>query len=58
MVKGEGVPGYLKKWGERRWQRIAKYRLGNGMRGERYWDEEEKRRCRVCKSNEETWEHV
>ena len=33
-IKGPGVPGYLKKgWGESRWQRVAKFRLGNGMRG-------------------------
>lgn len=32
-VKGEGVPGYLKKgWGESRWQRQARFRLGNEMR--------------------------
>lgn len=34
-VKGEGVPDYLKKnWEERRWQRVARFRLGGGMRGE------------------------
>lgn len=58
-MKGPGVPGYLKKgWGDSRWQRVARFRLGNGMRGGRYWDEEEKRRCRVCGWGEESWEHV
>ena len=58
-VKGPGVPGYFKKgWGESRWQRVAKFRLGNGMRGGRYWEEGEKRRCRVCGWGEESWEHV
>jgi len=29
-----GIPEYLRKnWGESRWQRVAKYMLGNGMRG-------------------------
>lgn len=55
-----GVPEYLRKnWGESRWQRVAKYRLGNGMKGGRYWvEEEEERRCRLCGREEETWEHV
>ncbi|XP_076656124.1 uncharacterized protein LOC143360857 [Halictus rubicundus] len=58
-VKGEGIPGYLKKgWGESRWQRVARYRLGNDMRGGKYWLEEEKKVCRVCGWEEETWEHV
>ena len=58
-VKGPGVPGYLKKgWGESRWQMVAKFRLGNGMRGGRYWEEGEKRRCRVFGWGEESWEHV
>lgn len=36
-VKGEGIPGYLKKgWGESRWQRVAWFRLRNEMRGENY----------------------
>lgn len=40
-----GVPEYLRKnWGESRWQRVAKYRLGNGMKGGRYWVEEEEER--------------
>jgi len=58
-IMGEGVPGYLKKgWGESRWQRVAKYRLGNGMRGSRYWEGEENRSCRMCGNGSETWEHV
>ena len=52
-VKGTGVPGYLKKgWGEDRWKRVAKFRLGNEMREARYWEEEEKRRCRICGQGE------
>ena len=42
MVKGVGVPGYMKRgWGESRWIRVATFRLGNEMRGGRYWEEEE-----------------
>jgi len=38
-VKGEGVPGYLKKgWGKSRWRRVARFRLGREMRGGRYWE--------------------
>jgi len=28
------------------------------MKEERYWEEEEKRKCRLCGGKEETWEHV
>lgn len=57
-IKGEGIPGYLKKgWGEDRWKRIAR-RLGNEVRESRYWEGEEKKRCRVCEGDIETWEHI
>lgn len=47
-IKGEGTAKYLRKgWGESRWQRVA-----------RYWEEEEKRKCRLCEREEESWEHV
>ncbi|XP_068993226.1 golgin subfamily A member 6-like protein 24 [Neodiprion pinetum] len=59
LVKGEGIPGYLGKgWEESRWIRVARFRLGSEMKEARYWEEEEKRRCRVCGGEEETWEHV
>jgi len=58
-VKGVGIPGYLKKgWTENRWGRIAKYRLGEGVREGIYWGKEEDRLCRLCGREEETWEHV
>jgi len=38
--------------------RVARFRLGNEMREGRYWEREEKRRCRLCGWAEETWEHV
>lgn len=58
-VKGKEVPGYLKRgWKEEKWQRIARVRLEDGMKGGRYWEEKEDRRCRGCGWGEETWEHV
>jgi len=58
-VKGVGIPGYLKKgWTESRWGRIAKYRLGEGVREGIYWEKEEVRLCRLCGREEETWEQV
>ena len=58
-VKKEGIPKYLKKgWEENRWLRIARYRLGGGVRERRYWWREEDRLCRVCEGGVETWEHV
>lgn len=36
--------------------RIAKFRLGEGMREGTYWGKEENRVCRVCGEKEETWE--
>lgn len=43
------MPEYLKKeWNEVRWKRVARFRLGDGLRGSRYWEKEESRRCRVC----------
>ena len=32
--------------------------MNNEMRGARYWEEEEKRVCRLCGGGEEVWEHV
>lgn len=43
---------------EEKWRRIIRYRVGNEMRDGLYWEEAEKRRCRVCGSEKETWEHV
>jgi len=59
-VKGKGVPGYLKKgWREERRQRIARYRLRNGMKRGKYWEQEEERKCRMCGLKEEKhWKHV
>jgi len=57
-VKKTGVPEYLKKsWGESRWRRVVRFRLGCEMRESNYWKEERKKVCRLCGS-EEKWEHV
>jgi len=58
-VNGEGVPEYLKKgWGESRWKGVARFRLGCSIKGRKYWEGEEKRKCRLYEREEETWEHI
>lgn len=47
-IKGVRIPGYLKKgWEESRWMRVARFRLGSKIRVACYWEEEEKKRCRL-----------
>lgn len=59
MIKEEGIPEYLKKgWEESRWRRILKFRMGNEIEENNYWEEEDKRICRLCEGETETWEHV
>lgn len=36
---------------------MAKFRLRNEVREEKYWVEKKKRKCRRCEREEETWEH-
>lgn len=60
-IRREGISKYLMKgWSEERWKRIIRFRLGNEMKGSCYWEEEEeeKKVCRMCKIEEESWEHV
>ncbi|XP_076660673.1 uncharacterized protein LOC143364045, partial [Halictus rubicundus] len=55
-IRVQERPEYLEKaTKEEKWRRVARYRLGNEMRGGRYWEEEEERRCRRCGYEEETW---
>lgn len=50
---------YLRKRGkEESIIRIARFRLGSEMREGRYWEAEEKRRCRLCGWELQSWEHV
>jgi len=59
MIKVEGIPEYLKKgWGESRWRRVLRFKLGNEIGESNYWEEEDKRMCRLCEGETETWEHV
>ncbi|KMQ82861.1 hypothetical protein RF55_21640 [Lasius niger] len=59
VIKGKGIPKYLKNgWGETRWQRIARFRIGDGVREGRFWEREEKKKCRICGWKKETWEHI
>lgn len=37
---------------------IARFRCCNEWRGERYWESEERKLCRVCGWKEETWQHM
>jgi len=57
-VKGEGVPEYLEAWGESRWRRVMRFRLGNEIREGFYWEKDENKVCRMCRGEMETWEHV
>lgn len=43
VIKTEELPKYLEKgWGEERWRKIARWRLGNEVRESMYWESEEK----------------
>lgn len=53
--EGRGGNKLLQKGiGESRWRRIIRFRLGNEIREGKYWEEEEKRRCRICEIRRET----
>ena len=59
VVKKEGLPKYLEKgWGERKWTKVARFRLGNEVKECIYWEKEKNRKCRICESEEGTWEPV
>ncbi|XP_046141609.1 protein MNN4-like [Osmia bicornis bicornis] len=58
-IKEKGMPKYLEKgWKEERWKRVARFRMGNEINGAKYWESEEKRKCRICEWEQESWEHV
>lgn len=53
------MPKYLREGRkEEKMIRIARFRLKCELRGERYCEEEEKRKCRICGWEEKTWEHL
>lgn len=39
-------------------EKMTRFRLGCEGRNSRYWEEEEKRRCRLCGEEIETLEHI
>lgn len=48
-VKGKRVPRCLKKgWKKKRWQRVTRFRLRDGIRENKCWKKEEKRLRRIC----------
>ena len=55
----EKLPNYLMEKGSKGSQKIrARLRCGNEELSNRYWENEEKRRCRICAEKEETLEHL
>lgn len=57
-VKEEVFRGILRKIRRKRCQRVARFKLGNEMRGERYWEMEEVKKCRMYGWKRKDWEHV
>lgn len=53
------MPKYLREGRkEEKMIRIARFKLESELRGERYCEEKEKRKCRICGWEEKTWEHL
>lgn len=58
-MKTEEILAYLRKgWGESRWKRVVRFRLGNKMRKGRYWEKEEEKECRLCGGERKSWKHL
>lgn len=49
----EDMSEYLKKKKKRERILIARYRCGNEMKGGQHWEDEEERKCRICRKEEE-----
>ncbi|XP_051167789.1 uncharacterized protein LOC127285695 [Leptopilina boulardi] len=59
MVRGDGRPEYLEKVRKcGKWNRVCRFRMGEGMRECKYWMDEERKECRVCGYEREEWGHV
>lgn len=57
----EEAPGYLRKdskLSRKEVIKIARHRMGNEARANKYWEKEENRRCRLCGKAEETIKHI
>lgn len=37
---------------------IARFRCGNEWKGNKYWEKESKKMCRLCEGGEESWHHI
>ena len=55
VVKEEGKPEYLKKMKKgNKWNKMVRFRMGEGVRECRYWMKEEENEC-VCRYERESW---
>lgn len=55
----EERPRYLEiKGSKKKVRMIARFRCCNEWRGDRYGETEEKKVCRTCRGEEETWQHL
>ena len=57
----EEAPEYLRAENElsrKEVIKMARHRMGNEARASRYWENEERRKCRLCGEGEETIKHV
>lgn len=57
MIKRK--PKYLELKGKKKMiSMIARFRCGNEWKGEKYWETEEGKLCRLCGCKRETWQHI
>ena len=60
MMLEKDSPRYLKANDGKKGEKfiIARFRLGNEARANRFWVEEEEKKCRICGKEFETLKHV
>lgn len=51
-------PKYLERENAKERRMVARFRCGNEEKGNKFWLEENERRCRLCGDEEETMEHM
>ena len=56
-VRELGRPLYLTKLKAEGMRTVARFRCGNEERANRYWEEIQLRKCRICGTEEESIEH-
>jgi hypothetical protein len=54
----QDVPVYLRRESAKERKMMARFRCRNEERENRYWTEGEERRCRMCREESETIEHM